>query len=168
MKQLKCYFLTGILFVLITGTLSHFLYEWTGRNFLVGLFTPVNESVWEHLKLLFFPMLLFSAIMIRNLKKTYPCIASSLCFGILAGTLFIPVFFYSYTFILGKNVFVLDLLSFLLGTVLAYFSAYKPTLSCRLSPYRLPLYCAVLLLFLCFMLFTCYPPDSGIFAVYRP
>ena len=168
MKQLKCWFLAGTFFVLIIGTLSHFLYEWTGRNSLAGLFTPVNESVWEHLKLLFFPMLFFSAIMILSLRKTYPCIASSLSFGILAGTLFIPAFFDSYTFILGKNVFVLDLLSFLLGVILGFFSAYKFTQNCRLSPCRLLLYCAVLVLLLCFMVFTYDPPNMGIFAVYHP
>ncbi|MDD7025196.1 MAG: DUF6512 family protein, partial [Oscillospiraceae bacterium] len=58
MNKLKCYTITGILFVIITGTISHFVYEWSQNNFILGLFFPVNESTWEHMKLLFFPMLI--------------------------------------------------------------------------------------------------------------
>lgn len=53
----KKYTLIGIVFSMTAGVLLHFLYEWTGRNPVVGAFSPVNESVWEHLKLLFFPVL---------------------------------------------------------------------------------------------------------------
>ena len=105
MKQLKLWFALGAIFVSITGTLSHFLYSWTGENFFVGLFSPVSESVWEHMKLLFFPMLLSSAALRQKWNGEFPCIASALCFGILAGTFFIPAFFYGYTAILGKDIF---------------------------------------------------------------
>ena len=40
------------------GTLFHFLFELLGQNAFVGLFTPVNESVWEHLKLIYFPFII--------------------------------------------------------------------------------------------------------------
>ncbi len=42
----------GIVFTLIIGTLLHFVFEWSGRNFLVAFIAPTNESVFEHLKLL--------------------------------------------------------------------------------------------------------------------
>ena len=58
-KKLLCYTIAGIVFTSILGTLAHFIYEWSNENFLVGLFTPVSESTWEHMKLLFFPMLLY-------------------------------------------------------------------------------------------------------------
>ena len=37
------------------GTFFHFLFDILNQNVFVGLFTPVNESVWEHLKLIYFP-----------------------------------------------------------------------------------------------------------------
>ena len=49
MKLLKRYTMIGIVFVLITGSLAHFVYDWSGKNHIVGLFTPINESVWEHM-----------------------------------------------------------------------------------------------------------------------
>lgn len=109
MKHLKRYTIIGIIFVLITGTIAHFLYDWTGNNHIAGFFAPINESIWEHMKLLFFPMLIYSIFIIFKFQKSYPCIASSLCFGILIGTLLIPIFFYAYTSIIGKDIFILDI-----------------------------------------------------------
>ena len=163
MKQLKRYTIIGILFVLITGSLAHFLYDWTGNNYIVGLFTPVNESIWEHMKLLYFPMLVYSLFVMFKFRQTCPCIISSLCFGILTGALLIPVFFYSYTFISGKNFFILDIGTFLLSTIIAFWLSYRLTLSCRLEPYTFWLCCLVLVLFICFVLFSYHPPKIRIF-----
>ncbi len=63
----------GILFVL--GTLNHFLYAWSGRNALVGAFVPVNESVWEHGKLLLWPISLWWLLgmaLIRPMRAAWP------------------------------------------------------------------------------------------------
>ena len=77
MKQLKTTAIIGILFVLIVGTLSHYVYEWSGKAFLVGFFFPVSESTWEHMKLIFFPMLLYGFYMNRRLRDKFPCITSA-------------------------------------------------------------------------------------------
>ncbi len=44
--------------VSLGGTLLHFLYDRTDSP-LCALISGVNESIWEHMKLLFFPMLVF-------------------------------------------------------------------------------------------------------------
>ena len=163
MKKLKLFTILGILFVLVTGTLSHFIYDWTGNNYIAGLFTPVNESVWEHMKLVFFPMLLYTWIAAPKLKSEYPCITSALPFGILAGTLLIPVLFYAYTFLLGKDVFVLDLATFIVSVVTAFLISYRLTRSCKVKPYTALLYCLICILFICFMVFTYHAPKLPIF-----
>lgn len=163
MKHLKHYTIIGIIFVIITGTLAHFLYDWTGNNPIVGLFTPINESVWEHMKLLFFPMLIYSLIMILKFHRKYSCITSALCFGILVGALLIPLFYYTYTFILNKNVFILDIGTFIASIVIAFWLSYKLTLSCRLESYTSLLCIIVCLLFVCFLVFTYRPPNITIF-----
>lgn len=170
MKRLKTAFLIGIIFVLVTGTLAHFIYGWTGRNAVIGLFVPVNESVWEHMKLLFFPMLLYSLFLIFKFRKEYPCITASLCFGILAGTFLIPVFYYAYTAVLGRNVFLLDIGTFILSVLIAFLLSCRLTLSCRLKPYTLLLCILTGLLFVCFLCFTWHPPALKIFhpPIHRP
>ena len=54
--------LTGFLTAAVLGTLAHFMYRWSGGALLAGVFCAVNESVWEHMKLLFFPVFLFTAV----------------------------------------------------------------------------------------------------------
>ena len=50
------------IFISVLGVLLHFTYEWFGDNAVVGLFSAVNESTWEHLKLLFFPIMLLTIL----------------------------------------------------------------------------------------------------------
>lgn len=163
MNQLKRYLIIGTIFVIVLGTLSHFFYEWSNNNFVVGFFSPVNESTWEHMKLVFFPMLLFSLIANYRLKSIYPCITSSLLFGILLGTFLIPIFFYTYTGILGYNVLVLDLITFILAVICSFSSVYRLTLSCRMQNHTTILFIAVCVVFVCFILFTVYPPSIALF-----
>lgn len=164
MTQLKRYTIIGAIFATILGTLSHFFYDLSNQNFIVGFFSPINESTWEHMKLVFFPMLLFSLFVISKLKESNPCITSAFLSGILIGTLLIPLIFYTYTGILGYNVFVLDLLTFLLSVIGAFFVAYRLTLSCRMQEYTMFLWIAVGVVFLFFLLFTIAPPDIALFA----
>ena len=164
MKKLRFYTIMGIMFVIIFGIISHFIYEWTGSHFIAGLFFPTNESTWEHMKLIFFPMLLFSLFAIPKLKENHPCITSSLFSGRLVGTALIPVIFYTYTGILGYNVFILDLLTFILAVIIAFSIVYKLTLSCRMQN-RTTLLCAVIcVVLICFLIFTFNPPNIGLFA----
>lgn len=164
-KQLKRYSVIGAIFVLIIGTISHFLYEWTENNFLAGFFVPVNESTWEHMKLLFFPMLLYSFFMMCKLKRNDRCIVSALSAGILAGTLLIPVIFYTYTGVLGYNIFVFDLLTFALSVITAFLVAYRLSLSCGMQKYCILLCSFIVILTICFWVFTYRQPSIGLFAV---
>jgi hypothetical protein len=163
MKDLKSVIWRGIIFVLVVGTLWHFLYEWTGDNALVGLFAPVNESTWEHMKLLFFPMLIYALFVLPGLKKMYPCSVSAMLLGILAGTWIIPVLFYTYSGILGRDSLVLDLATFLVSVLFAFWVAYRGTISCRLKPFEVLLWGLVILSILCFVIFTGKPPALGLF-----
>ena len=163
MNQLKSYSITGIVFVLVLGTLSHFFYEWSDNNFIVGLFAPVSESPWEHMKLLFFPMLLYSFFAIPMLKDSFPCIISAYSAGILLGTLSIPAIFYTYTGILGYNLLALDIGTFVLSVLIAFYSVYRLSLSNRIQNHSSILCAAVCLLGISFMIFSYLPPGIALF-----
>ncbi len=163
MKRLRYSMIFGTLFVVITGSLAHFLYAWSGKQSVIGLFSPVNESVWEHMKLLFFPMLFYTLACNWKWGKKYPAMASSLYGGIIAGTVGIPVIFYGYTSILTKNFLLFDIGTFLLSTAISFYLAYQFTRSGKLKPYTPFLGSLVSILFLCFLLFTYHPPDTEIF-----
>ena len=164
MKKLRRYMVIGIIFVLITGTLAHFVFHWSNNNKIVGLFTPINESIWEHMKLLFFPMLLYSIILMFKFRNKYPCIISALCFSIIAGTALIPIFYYTYTLVTGKDIFAIDIGIFILSIAIAFWLSYKLTLSCRQEPYTTLLCTLIFILFICFMRFSYNPPNNILFA----
>ena len=166
MKSLKQYTLVGIIFVIIVGSIWHFVYEWSGNNFIVGFFFPVNESTWEHMKLLFFPMLIYSFYMRANLKETYPCITSALSFGILLGTVSIPILFYTYTGILGFHTTVLDIATFIVSVLIAFYVTYTFTLTSRLNFCYPFLTFGIIAFAVCFFMFTYFPPALGIFTQY--
>lgn len=153
----------GIIFAIILGTISHNVYPWTGNNFIAGLFSPVNESIWEHMKIAFFPMLIYSFYMNKKLKKYYPCVTSALCFGILLSTALVPVIFYTYSGILGYHTLILDIFTLIAAIIIAFAAIYKLTLSCSLDKYDVLLKTAVIITGVIFFIFTIFPPELSLF-----
>ena len=73
-KKVLIWEIIGFLTVCALSGVFHFIYDWSGKQAWIGFFCPVNESTWEHLKLLFFPVLIFSAIeyiWIRKASKNF-------------------------------------------------------------------------------------------------
>ena len=52
----------------LAGTGLHFLFDWIPTP-LTALISPINESVWEHLKLLFWPMLAGAVFLSRKAQN---------------------------------------------------------------------------------------------------
>ena len=92
----------GFALVTFGGTILHFLYDWTGSSILVAPFSGVNESTWEHMKLLFWPLFLFALVQWQFFKdqKNYWCVKLA---QILLGLVLIPVLFYTYNGVFGKS-----------------------------------------------------------------
>ena len=152
----------GFVFVGIAGTLLHFLFDWTGSSWVIGLFSAVNESVWEHMKLLFYPWLLFSLWESRDCAAGFWQIKLS---GILAGLILIPTLYYTYTGMLGVSADWFNIAIFFLAAGLVFlletrrFS--KP--STPLLPRRVAVGVLALMAGL-FTLFTFLPPHIPLFA----
>lgn len=162
-KKLLASTFIGILFVSILGTLAHFIYEWTGNNPVAGLFTPVNESTWEHMKLLFFPMLLYLLFIPSSTKSEYPCILSALLSAALAGFCLIPVLFYTYTGILGYHTTFLDIATFYISVILSFYLFYRLSLSCKADRFVLLLKVITVVITILFFIFTFFPPGIALF-----
>ena len=92
----------GLTFATALGTLLHFLFEWTGWT-AVAPFSAVNESTWEHMKILFFPMLVFAYIQNVYFRKEYEGFWWIKLIGILVAVGSIPVFFYTYNGAFGGS-----------------------------------------------------------------
>ena len=92
----------GFALTTLGGTLLHFLYDWTGGSILVAPFSGVNESTWEHMKLLFWPLFFFALIQSLFFKghENVWCVK---LIGALTGLVLIPVLFYTYNGAFGKS-----------------------------------------------------------------
>ena len=164
MKKIHLYLISGFIFTAVFGTLSHFFYGWSDGNPLIGLISPVNESTWEHMKLVFFPVLIWSFFITGSGSKLSPALRPALLLGGFIGTLMIPVLFYTYSGILGHNVTGIDIAIFFVNAFLAFFCAWRLQNSRIIYQKRTVIYILTVLFLVLFILFTFLPPDIVLFA----
>jgi hypothetical protein len=145
------------------GTLLHFLYDWLGEAIWIAPFSGVNESTWEHMKLMFWPMLLFAVVQSRFFGHRGDFWRVKLR-GILLGIGLIPIIFYTYNGVIGRSPDWINIAIFFLSAALAYLyetrQFNKESASCKRPRLALSL---LLLLAVLFVLFTFKTPEIGIF-----
>ena len=158
------YELAGFVFIIVFGSILHFAFEGSGGQAIVGVFSAVNESVWEHLKLGFWPAIAFALMELKYLKKSTSNFLFAKTVGIYLIPIIITVIFYSYTAILGESILVIDILSFIIAVIVGQLVSYK-LLTGKTVPYNLERVSliALILLGLAFVVFTFYPPSLGMF-----
>lgn len=167
----KKWFILGIPFISIVGSIMHFVYAWSGNNSIVGIFAPINESVWEHLKMTFWTTLfwwLFWYFMIKRSRNVSTARWFTACaVSIVICPLFITSFYYTYTGALGIHSLLLDISSLFIGVILAQIAAmhiYRFT-----RPKGFALFCSIIIILLpaaAFVLFTFFPPNLPLFKVH--
>ena len=108
------------IFTAICGTLLHFTYGWSEESAAVGAFSAVNESVWEHMKLLAMPMFGEYFIHARYLGRTWPNLPAARALSTLLGMAMIPMGFYTYTGIFGTHALWADILLFMAAVAAAF------------------------------------------------
>lgn len=163
-KKLLICTVVGFIFVSIVGTLCHFVFEWSHENIIAGLLTPINESSWEHLKLIFFPYLIWTAVEYLCLRKANGYLISKLI-GVISGMLAIIIFFYTYTGIIGRNIDFLNILSFFIGVGVAFAVDCFLIKSNKFSErkYTAAAIAGFMIISILFMVFTFAPPFLDLF-----
>ncbi len=156
-RDLSLWQFGGFALTSLGGTLLHFLYNWTGGSVLAAPFSGVNESTWEHMKLLFWPLFLFALIQSRFFKdyENFWCIKLR---GIAVGLILIPVLFYTINSAFGKTpdwiniaiFFVSAAVTFLLETQLFK----QNTIPCRMPWLAFAALCLIGVLFVVFTFAT--------------
>ena len=153
----------GFVFSVGLGTLLHFVYEWSGKSVLVAPFSNVNESTWEHMKLLFYPTFIFTVIQSFFFKDRNDFWSIKIE-GTLLGLVLIPVIFYLFNGLIGDSPDWVNIAIFVISVASVYvyetklFGKYKEEhLSNRSS---VLLFCLIVVLF---VVFTFWTPKLGIF-----
>ena len=160
------WFLLGIPIISLLGSLMHFAYDLSEKSILVGIFAPVNESIWEHLKLSVYPTFLWyilGSLLFEDKISVYNWFTCC-TISVITSTIVIVSFYYTYTGALGIHSLFLDIFSLFLGILIAQ------CLSLHIYNYaditKFGFYLSILislLIFIGFTKFTFSPPKSPIF-----
>lgn len=152
------------IFIIFFGTLFHFVFDWLGQNPIVGIFSPVNESVWEHTKLAFWPLLFFSLVEIYFLRNIYKKFIAVKAIESCLVIFLIIALFYTYSGILGFNLLPVDIGTFFFAVIFGQIFSYRSIISetDKKSSIFISLVILFLLVFL-FVLYTFNPPKIALF-----
>ena len=164
MRNQTKYILITTIAVSFLGTLMHFLYDFLGQNHFIGLFSPINESTWEHMKLIFFPMLVCNIRLYRKLSHINTFVSHTPLFaGTLLGTWLIPVLFYTYRGVLGYEISAIDISTFYISVVLSYTFIWHTVNGRCKKCFAYIIYTLCIIQLLAFIYFTYSPGNIGIF-----
>lgn len=155
----------GAAFSFALAALLHFLYDWTGGLRFAAIFAAVNESVWEHVKILLWPYLLWSFAVQYFLKPDVKRLVVARTAGAYTVALLTICVFYIYTGVLGRSVAWFDILSAALWLLVGEIVSLR-ILNARWSTdeYYLIALAAMVLLVVMLLCFTVSPPQLGLFA----
>lgn len=155
--------LVGFAVTSLGGTLLHFLYEWLDEAIWIAPFSGVNESTFEHMKLIFWPMLIFAIVQSFFFKdrEDFACVKLR---SILLALILIPVLFYTYNGVIGKSPDWINIAIFFVCALIAYiyeavlFS--REEIPCKHPRVAIALLCVIAILF---VIFTFATPEIAIF-----
>ncbi len=164
--MIKKRIIIDILIVSALGTLLHFVYDWSGQNNVVAIFSSVNESTWEHLKLLFWPVFLLTAVEFFLFKRQGSGFWASRLVGLLLGMLTIVTLYYTITGIIGRNIAPINITIFYIGVIITFLiSAILQKNGCFKQQFSgIIAFALFLLLAYLFAVWSFNPPAIGIFA----
>ena len=152
-------------FIGLVGASLHFTYEFSNYSSnVVAYFSSVNESTWEHLKMVFFPALVFALVQYTYVREDANNYIVAKTSTLLIMPLVIVVGWYIYAPIVGRSVYPVDLFLFYLavfiGQVISYKLLTRPPLDKKYTQYAIGTF---VVLFVAFSVFTFFPPKIFLF-----
>lgn len=109
--------LISIPFLFVLGSLLHFAYDFSKQNKIVGIFTPVNESIFEHSKLLLYPLILFWSVgyIFMKDKVVIDNYFLAMLISIIVSIITMISFYYTYKEIIGNEYMWIDIFDLLIS-----------------------------------------------------
>ena len=167
--NLKLFIYSCIISILI-GVGLHFIYDLLNKPFIIGLFTPVNESIWEHLKLVLIPIttfgIFYNIIYIKEQNKLYN-LWYFITKSIILSMLIIIFGHYGYKFIFKEVPGLINIIIYILSMIVAFYIIYS-NLKNNNSDNKINNknhigIITLLIINILFIIFTIYPPQVELF-----
>ncbi len=154
----------GIPILFVAGAFMHYLYSLTRRNFIIGFISPVNESVWEHLKLIFLPMVLWWGgyfIARREELSSNRWFTAGLV-SLVISMVAIVFLYYFYTGAFGKKSVVVDILILLIALFIGQTLSFHIYMNFQ-GIHAYTIFFIVAIIFFILVLCTLKPPHIPLF-----
>ena len=135
--------IAGFFWIIIVGSLLHFTYEWSNYSKIVGYFSSVNESIWEHLKLGYFSLTFFMLAEYWKLRNKTDAYFLAKFAGIISMNIFIAVVSYMYKIIVKDSNVYFHIGLFIMGALICQLismNVMKLSLNRRTNLYGLIMY----------------------------
>ncbi len=163
-RQLAIMESIGVVFIIVPGTCLHFVFEWSDHSKFVAVFGAVNESTWEHLKLAFWPALVWAVVEYLYFRLALPNPGFAKAFSVLTMMLVIITGAWGIDVVLGQHVLVVDVSLFVAAIVAGQWISFRLMLHSTPLPRRdLFGFAVLLLLAIAFAIFTFFPPEISLF-----
>lgn len=164
-KAAEKWILWGIPALFAAGSATHFIYDVLGKNPIVGTLAPVNESIWEHTKLVYVPTLAWWGGYWLKKRKILPArrwFGAALA-ALVTAIWVIPTGFYCYTGCIGRHFLIADISLLLLANALGQFVGKHIFRHCKKGISLAISVGAMIIMGLIYALFTFFPPNLPLF-----
>lgn len=144
-----------IIFLFLLSFLWHFMYDWF-PCVLTSIFFPVNESIWEHMKIIFYCLLIGSV-----LEKKGNNYYLNILVKPLVGVLFYLIIFIPLYLIFGESMFIslsLMLFTYIIMELLGIKISKQEELNIKALPIII-----IILISILFSILTYYPLHNFLF-----
>lgn len=144
-----------IIFLFLLSFLWHFMYDWF-PCVLTSIFFPVNESIWEHMKIIFYCLLIGSV-----LEKKGNNYYLNILVKPLVGVLFYLIIFIPLYLIFGESMFIsisLMLFTYIIMELLGIKISKQEELNIKVLPIII-----IILISILFSILTYYPLHNFLF-----
>lgn len=145
----------------ILGTILHFLYNWSNKSIVVGIIASVNESIWEHIKILLTPILFFNLVLyLFGYRNNY---FTSLFLQELIAIFTILILYKIKTFLFKENYPVLNIIIFYIASFFSSIIGYLIR-NTYISPgFNLISMFGSTVILIMYLTFTIFPPKNNLF-----
>lgn len=144
-----------IIFLFLLSFLWHFMYDWF-PSVLTSIFFPVNESIWEHMKIIFYCLLIGSV-----LEKKGNNYYLNILVKPLVGVLFYLIIFIPLYLIFGESMVIslsLMLFTYIIMELLGIKISKQEELNIKVLPIII-----IILISILFSILTFYPLHNFLF-----
>lgn len=163
MNNTKRFYILSFIATIILGSLLHLAFDASNRNVIVGLVSPVNESVWEHFKLILLPSTLFTILFILTKRDKLNNSIFILGFSTIIASVFVFVFHYLYEYMGFDSSLIFDLLLYIVSIGIVFASIYIFKDKEYIANTNTLGIVFVFLIYMLFFTYTFYPPKLEVF-----